>query len=91
MQLFILHKQEHFKVQEQSVDISQYLVTNTSQIISTDETCSDGTQYDTQETFDQTDQLDEPIILEDNNMLFRYKLVYNCITGIFFKCEFYFL
>lgn len=74
LQLFILHKQEHFKVQEQSVDISQYLVTNTSQIISTDETCSDGTQYDTQETFDQTDQLDEPIILEDNNMLFRYNM-----------------
>ncbi|XP_051164614.1 zinc finger protein 341-like [Leptopilina boulardi] len=68
LQLFILHKQEHFKVQEQSVDISQYLVTNTSQIVSTEEPCSDGTQY--QESFDQTDQLDEPIILEGNDMLF---------------------
>lgn len=69
LQLFILHKQEHFKVQEQSVDISQYLVTNSSQIVSAEEPCSNGTQY--QETFDQTDQLDEPIILEGNDMLFR--------------------
>ncbi|XP_033208256.1 zinc finger protein 341-like isoform X2 [Belonocnema kinseyi] len=70
LHLFILHKQEHLKVQEQTVDISQYLVTNATQVVSAENACQGGTQYHPQETFDQSDQLNEPIVLAGSDMLF---------------------
>lgn len=65
----MLHKREHTKVQEQSVDLSQYLVNDTVQ---TDDNCQDGTSYNPEDDFSQTHQLGESIILEDNDILFRY-------------------
>ena len=72
LHMFLLHKREHLKVQEQTVDLSQYLVSDDSQVhVHGEDPCQDGTQYDPQETYVQTDQLGEPIILEETDMLFR--------------------
>ncbi|XP_001601448.2 zinc finger protein 341 [Nasonia vitripennis] len=70
LHLFVLHKREHTKVQEQTVDLSQYLVSNDSPVVQTDDNCQDGTQYNPEDDFDQTHQLGEPIILEENDILF---------------------
>lgn len=71
LHLFVLHKREHTKVQEQTVDLSQYLVSNDSPVVQTDDNCQDGSQYNPEDDFDQTHQLGEPIILEENDILFR--------------------
>ncbi|XP_015606354.1 zinc finger protein 341 isoform X2 [Cephus cinctus] len=67
--MFILHKREHSKVQEHTVDLSQYLVGNNDQTVHTDNTCQDGTDYNPQDNFVQA-PLGEPIILEETDMLF---------------------
>ncbi|XP_058801025.1 zinc finger protein 341-like isoform X2 [Phymastichus coffea] len=70
LHLFVLHKREHTKVQEQTVDLSQYLVNNDNHIVQTDDNCQDGTSYNPEDDFSQTHTLGEPIILEDNDILF---------------------
>ena len=70
LHLFVLHKREHTKVQEQTVDLCQYLVSNDSHVVQTDDNCQDGTQYNPEDDFNQTHQLGEPIILEENDILF---------------------
>lgn len=71
--MFLLHKRSHLKKQEQTVDLSQYLISDNSQVQVHDEgPCQDPTtQYNPTETFIQTNQLTEPIILEESDMLFR--------------------
>jgi hypothetical protein len=71
LHLFVLHKREHTKVPEEKVDLSQYLVSNDSHILQTDDNCQDGTQYNPEDDFDQAHQLGESIILEENDILFR--------------------
>lgn len=64
------HKQEHSSVQEQSVDLNQYLV-NDSPVVQSDDNCQDGAQYDLEDDFNPPHELGEPIILEENDILFR--------------------
>ncbi|XP_043283822.1 zinc finger protein 341-like isoform X2 [Venturia canescens] len=69
--MFLLHKREHLKVQEQTVDLSQYLVNEDSQVdVNAQDPCQNGIPYDPQEGFVQSDQLAESIILEETDMLF---------------------
>ncbi|XP_012151190.1 uncharacterized protein LOC100881623 isoform X3 [Megachile rotundata] len=70
LHMFILHKRTHQKTQEQTVDLSQFLVNDESQTVHTEDSSQDVSQYNPQETFVQNDQLNEPIILEESDMLF---------------------
>ncbi|KAH0554082.1 zinc finger protein 341-like [Cotesia glomerata] len=72
LHMFLLHKKSHIKKQEQTVDISQYLISDNSQVqVHNEDPCQDPTtQYNPTETFIQTNQLTEPIILEESDMLF---------------------
>uniref|UniRef100_A0A0C9RCD0 ZNF341 protein n=1 Tax=Fopius arisanus TaxID=64838 RepID=A0A0C9RCD0_9HYME len=67
LHLFLLHKREHLKPPEETVDLSQYLVPNS--VETSPEDCQQS-QYNPEESFIQTDQLTEPIILEETDMLF---------------------
>lgn len=64
--MFVLHKRTHQKTQ-QSVDLTQFLTNDESQVMHVEDTVQDESQYNSQETF----QLGEPIILEEADMLFR--------------------
>ncbi|XP_063993778.1 zinc finger protein 341-like isoform X2 [Diachasmimorpha longicaudata] len=70
LHLFLLHKREHLKPPEQTVDLSQYLVPNDVETAPHPEDPCQQSQYNPEETFIQTDQLTEPIILEETDMLF---------------------
>ncbi|KAF7996704.1 hypothetical protein HCN44_002350 [Aphidius gifuensis] len=63
--MFLIHKREHIK---DTVDLSQYLVSNNNQV---QVHIDNSHQYNPQETFIQNDQLNEPIILEETDMLFN--------------------
>ncbi|XP_014219914.1 zinc finger protein 341-like isoform X2 [Copidosoma floridanum] len=69
LHMFVLHKREHTstKLQEQTVDLSQYLVSNDSPIVQTDDNCQDATDYD---DFDSSHELGDSIILQENDILF---------------------
>ncbi|KAK0082980.1 hypothetical protein PV325_009562 [Microctonus aethiopoides] len=72
LHMFLLHKRTHLKKQEQTVDLSQYLVDNSQVQIHRDDPCQNAAQYNPQETsFIQADELTEPIILEETDMLFN--------------------
>ncbi|XP_018045491.1 PREDICTED: zinc finger protein 341-like [Atta colombica] len=66
LQLFILHKRTHQKTQQQTVDLTQFLTNDESQVMHVEDVVQDESQYNSQETF----QLGEPIILEEADMLF---------------------
>ncbi|XP_011261200.1 zinc finger protein 341-like [Camponotus floridanus] len=66
LQMFVLHKRTHQKTQEQTVDLTQFLTNDESQVMHVEDATPDESQYNSQETF----QLGEPIILEEANMLF---------------------
>ncbi|XP_011149606.1 zinc finger protein 341-like [Harpegnathos saltator] len=66
LQMFILHKRTHQKTQQQTVDLTQFLTNDESQVMHTEDSVQDESQYNSQETF----QLGEPIILEETDMLF---------------------
>lgn len=66
--MFVLHKRTHQKAQQQTVDLSQFLTNDESQVMHVEDAAQDESQYNSQETF----QLGEPIILEEADMLFRY-------------------
>lgn len=68
--MFVLHKRTHQKTQEQTVDLSQFLVNDETETVHTEDNSEDVSQFN-QETFVQNDQLSEPIILEESDMLFR--------------------
>ncbi|XP_057328163.1 zinc finger protein 341-like isoform X1 [Microplitis mediator] len=72
LHMFLLHKRSHLKKQEQTVDLSQYLISDNSQVqVHNEGPCQDPTtQYNPTETFIQSNQLTEPIILEESDMLF---------------------
>ncbi|CAK9828524.1 Zinc finger protein 341 [Anthophora retusa] len=70
LHMFVLHKRTHQKAQEQTVDLSQFLVNDESQTVHAEDNSEDVTQFNPQETFVQNDQLSEPIILEESDMLF---------------------
>ncbi|KAL2748244.1 Zinc finger protein 341 [Vespula maculifrons] len=70
LHMFVLHKRTHQKTQEQTVDLSQFLVNDESHIIRAEDTSQDESQYNPQETFVRTDQLGGSIILEETDMLF---------------------
>lgn len=69
--MFVLHKRTHQKTQEQTIDLSQFLVNDENNTVHTEDNGQEGSQYNPQETFVQNDQLSEPIILEESDMLFR--------------------
>lgn len=71
--MFVLHKRTHQKAQQQTVDLTQFLTNDESQVMHVEDTTQDETQYNSQETF----QLGEPIILEEADMLFRYIAIIN--------------
>lgn len=71
LHLFILHKKEHVKLQEQTVDISQYLSNHDDRVDRSVTECQENVQFASQETFVEADPLGEPIILEESDMLFR--------------------
>lgn len=73
LQMFVLHKRTHQKTQEQTVDLTQFLTNDESQVMHVEDATPDESQYNSQETF----QLGEPIILEEANMLFRYAAIIN--------------
>ncbi|XP_012058484.1 PREDICTED: zinc finger protein 341-like [Atta cephalotes] len=66
LQLFVLHKRTHQKTQQQTVDLTQFLTNDESQVMHVEDVVQDESQYNSQETF----QLGEPIILEEADMLF---------------------
>lgn len=68
--MFVLHKRTHQKTQEQTVDLSQFLVNDESHIARAEDTSQDEPQYNPQESFVRTDQLGGSIILEETDMLF---------------------
>lgn len=72
LHVFILHKREHLRVQEQSVDLNQYLINGDNQIV---QVCSDNHQndseYNPEGDFDHSNSLAESIILEENDILFK--------------------
>ncbi|KAL7306410.1 hypothetical protein TKK_0001828 [Trichogramma kaykai] len=74
LHLFVLHKREHSKIPDQKVDLSQYLVNNDSHVAQAD--CNNGqdsdscNDYNPDGHFGQSHQLNEPIILEENDLLF---------------------
>ncbi|XP_076634126.1 uncharacterized protein LOC143348130 isoform X2 [Colletes latitarsis] len=70
LHMFILHKRAHQKTHEETIDLSQFLVNDESQPVHTEENDQDTSQYNPQQTFVQNDQLGEPIILEESDMLF---------------------
>ncbi|XP_015118703.1 zinc finger protein 341 isoform X2 [Diachasma alloeum] len=70
LHLFLLHKREHLKPPEETVDLSQYLVPNSVEAPPHPEDPCQQPQYNPEGTFIQTDQLTEPIILEETDMLF---------------------
>ncbi|XP_076763752.1 uncharacterized protein LOC143431122 isoform X1 [Xylocopa sonorina] len=70
LHMFVLHKRTHQKTQEQTVDLSQFLVNDENQSVHAEDNSQDVSQYNPQETFVQNDQLNEPIILEESDMLF---------------------
>ncbi|XP_029042679.1 uncharacterized protein LOC117602259 isoform X2 [Osmia lignaria lignaria] len=70
LHMFVLHKRTHQKTQEQTVDLSQFLVNDENQTIHIEDNSQHVSQYNPQETFVQNDQLNEPIILEESDMLF---------------------
>ena len=74
LQLFVLHKRTHQKTQQQTVDLTQFLTNDESQVMHVEDVVQDESQYNSQETF----QLGEPIILEEADMLFRYVVIDNC-------------
>lgn len=76
LHLFLLHKREHVKTPEQT-DLSQYLVPNDNAQVANshqEDACQSQPQpqpqYNTAESFIQTNQLTEPIILQETDMLF---------------------
>ncbi|XP_066594094.1 zinc finger protein 341-like [Prorops nasuta] len=69
LHMFVLHKRTHQTAQEQTVDLSQFLVSTESQVVHVEDTGQNETHYNPQEGFAQTDQLAEPIILEETDML----------------------
>ncbi|KAG7207563.1 hypothetical protein KM043_009187 [Ampulex compressa] len=70
LHMFILHKRAHQKEQEQTVDLNQFLASEESQSARVEDSGQDATQYNLQESYVQTDQLGESIILEETDMLF---------------------
>ncbi|XP_039312709.1 zinc finger protein 341 isoform X2 [Solenopsis invicta] len=64
--MFVLHKRTHQKTQQQTVDLTQFLTNDESQVMHIEDAVQDESQYNSQETF----QLGEPIILEEADMLF---------------------
>lgn len=74
LQLFVLHKRTHQKTQQQTVDLTQFLTNDESQVMHVEDVVQDESQYNSQETF----QLGEPIILEEADMLFRYVVIDHC-------------
>ncbi|KAI4489861.1 hypothetical protein M0804_004043 [Polistes exclamans] len=70
LHMFVLHKRTHQKTQEQTVDLSQFLVNDESHIVRAEDTSQDEPQYNPQESFVRTDQLGGSIILEETDMLF---------------------
>lgn len=66
LQMFVLHKRAHQKTQAQTVDLTQFLTNDESQVMHVEDAAPDESQYNSQETF----QLGEPIILEEADMLF---------------------
>ncbi|XP_015180311.1 PREDICTED: zinc finger protein 341-like [Polistes dominula] len=70
LHMFVLHKRTHQKTQEQTVDLSQFLVNDESHIVRAEDTSQDESQYNPQESFVRSDQLGESIILEETDMLF---------------------
>lgn len=87
LHLFVLHKREHTKVPERSVDLSQYLVSNDSHVVQTDDNCQDGTRYNPDDGFEQTHELGEPIILEENDLLFRWVWIFSSVTKLA-RCDY---
>lgn len=71
LHMFVLHKRTHQKTQEETIDLSQFLVNDDNQAVHQESNDQDTSQYNPQETFVQNDQLSEPIILEESDMLFR--------------------
>lgn len=69
--MFVLHKRTHQKTQEQTIDLSQFLVNDDNQTVHPEDSGQDASRYNPEEPFAQNDQLDEPIILEESDMLFR--------------------
>lgn len=70
LHMFVLHKRTHQKSQEETIDLSQFLVNDENQTVHPENNDQDASQYNPQETFVQNDQLSEPIILEESDMLF---------------------
>ncbi|XP_076648541.1 uncharacterized protein LOC143356597 [Halictus rubicundus] len=70
LHMFVLHKRTHQKTQEETIDLSQFLVNDENQTVHPENNDQDTSQYNPQETFVQNDQLSEPIILEESDMLF---------------------
>ncbi|XP_011702528.1 PREDICTED: zinc finger protein 341-like [Wasmannia auropunctata] len=66
LQMFVLHKRAHQRTQQQTVDLTQFLTNDESQVMHVEDVVQDESQYNSQETF----QLGEPIILEETDMLF---------------------
>lgn len=73
LHLFVLHKREHTnaKTLEKTVDLSRYLVSSDSPIVQTSDNCND-TDYNPDNDFEHNHELDHSIILEENDILFRY-------------------
>ncbi|XP_046746139.1 zinc finger protein 341-like [Diprion similis] len=70
LHMFILHKKQHIKLEEQTVDINQYLTCNDDRIHQPEPVSQENVQFPSQETFIQADTMGEPIILEESDMLF---------------------
>ena len=83
MHLFLQHKQDHIKVEQQSVDVNQYLESKPTQVVPAD-VCQNRAQYHPQVTYDQINQLNEPIILQESDMLFRYIFI---ISFMIYMCN----
>ncbi|XP_012276103.1 zinc finger protein 341 isoform X2 [Orussus abietinus] len=69
LHMFVLHKREHLKVLEQTVDLRQYLVSDESP--TTQNSDQNITQYDPQQPFDPGDPTGGSIIVEETDMLFN--------------------
>ncbi|KAJ8684106.1 hypothetical protein QAD02_019898 [Eretmocerus hayati] len=70
LHLFIRHKREHGKAPEQTVDLSQYLESNTNHLIQDNDTCHHDNQFDPGADFTDAHQLQESIIMENHDILF---------------------
>ncbi|XP_012252345.2 zinc finger protein 341 [Athalia rosae] len=72
LQIFLLHKKQHQKLQEQALDLTQFLGNHDSRITQGANNLQETTtRFNSQESFIQDDPaIGEPIILEETDMLF---------------------